>query len=173
MPRSRVFGLNSAAEKLKKTTLTDVKCLAPPCLDKAYISKAPMKLLVTGKQTQMMPPISESTITDEAGTTLFTVTSASGMMSIELTYKSPSGDVIAVFKGSNGMLKATSTITKGTTDAAFGEIVVSKGFTASTASYKVGDTEVYKAEKYTTLYLLLSILAPDGKLVGKVSQPGT
>ena len=172
-PRSRVFGLNSAAEKLKKTTLTDVKCPAPPCLDKAYISKAPMKLLVTGKQTQMMPPISESTITDEAGTTLFTVTSASGMMSIELTYKSPSGDVIAVFKGSNGMLKATSTITKGTTDAAFGEIVVSKGFTASTASYKVGDAEVYKAEKYTTLYLLLSILAPDGKLVGKVSQPGT
>ena len=71
------------------------------------------------------------------------------------------------------MLKATSTITKGTTDAAFGEITVSKGFTASTASYKVGDTEVYKAEKYTTLYLLLSILAPDGKLVGKVSQPGT
>ena len=43
------------------------------------------------------------------------------------------------------MLKATSTITKGTTDAAFGEIVVSKGFTASTASYKVSATTSARA----------------------------
>ena len=37
---------------------------------------------------------------------------------------------------------------------------------------QVGGAEVYKAEKYTTLYLLVTILDPDGKLVAKCMQPG-
>ena len=68
-----------------------------------------------------------------------------------------------------GLTTAGGKITKGGTE--FGEVTVSKGFTAATATYSVGGVPVYTAEKYTTLYYFMTLLQ-EGKMVGKCQQPG-
>ena len=65
---------------------------------------------------------------------------------------------------------SSATITKGGAEAAV--IELKKGLTTAQATYSVGGDAVYTAEKYTTIFFLMTVLDGDGNMVAKVNQPG-
>ena len=174
-PLAMVFGLNSAANKAQATPCSDAT--PPKAIDGTFISKAPMKLFVEGKQMDTWGKEFASVVTDESGKELFTASSKmSGMTNLEITYTAPGGATICVIKGKGGLMKAGASIF--VKDAEFGAIEIAKGITSAAATYTVGGdasqggTVTYKAEKYTTIYFFMTVLDASGNIVAKCAQPG-
>ena len=167
-PSPMVFGLNSAANTAQSTPCSDTT--PPTPIDSPFLAMKAMKLFVEAKQTDTWGKEFATTVSEtESGPPLFTAVSArTGMTTVEMNYKSPSGAVLCTVQGKGGFTTAGATVTKGGSE--FASIGIQKSLTSAAATYTVGASEVYKADKYTTLYFFMTVLDQDGKIVAKASQ---
>jgi len=160
------MGLNSSAEKVLKTPCADAQQPPKTALDDSLVTKAATTIKIDGEG--MMGKTSKCT--DGDGSLLFSGSSSVGMGSAAFVFTSPANGELCTVAGKAGLTKGSASITKGGVEA--GTIELSKGLTTAKATYSVGGEPVYTAEKYTTIFFLLTVLDSDGNMVAKVNQPG-
>merc|ERR1712196_149407 len=116
------------------------------------VTKCAQTIKINGEG--MMGKTSKATAED--GSDLFSGSSSVGMGPAAFQFTSPSGAELCAVQGSAGLTKGSASITKG--GAETGSIALKKGFTTAQATFSVGGEVVYTAEKYTTIFFMMTVL---------------
>jgi len=162
-----VMSLNYVADAKKREPVMD--STVPPAIDKSLITKAPMTVTVRGSQTGMRT--STSTVSDADGSTILTCQiKSTGFSSAKFTFLSPDGATLCSVTGKRGWTKHKGNITAG--DELLGTVALKTGLTSAAGTLWMGGTEVYTAQKYTTLQFFMALADRDGRTVAKVAQRG-